>query len=566
MNESLDDGGEFSLLVHPRREPFEYGLLSIPKLIFTDGTVTLSLLKEKLLRRPVPAPHRVDAAALADALQISSSNADVALDTLLSVLPCDPQDSAVDVVDLVLFLYIQSYKKLLPKTHKDSPAVADVWPSTSAFDGYLSALTPLQLKRNNSRRYMPSSADEEAHQLSYLYKHMANIVALLADSFEGKGDDSLVLSLDSFQRLGLIIQFTENGREGIPIGQAAPFFVNSDADMPAVHISAGKVLEWLLLTINNTLEYIAAADKSPARESGQGSIYDVEVNMLDASSNSTKLQSNCTLNGSSEISNTINFRSQIIVEGIYKASVVKQASDIIENPVKVLNCHDSVIYILAPACYATVYGCSDATIVVGAVAKAIRVEHCERVQVITAAKRICIANCRECIFYLGVNQKPLILGDNHKLQVAPYNTFYAQLEDHMSKVRLDATINRWNEPRVLGMVDPHDSLSHPAGISDVPSESATCLDPDQFTNFLIPKWIGDESVPGTKSNPFCLPETYMIAQIKTHSVLSEIQEALKKVQLDANKKRDIACALHIHFKDWLYASGNIRQLYCLHGD
>jgi hypothetical protein len=45
------------------------------------------------------------------------------------------------------------------------------------------------------------------------------------------------------------------------------------------------------------------------------------------------------------------------------------------------------------------------------------VEHCERVHIIAAAKRICIANCRECIFYLGVNHQPLIVGDNHKLHV-----------------------------------------------------------------------------------------------------------------------------------------------------
>ena len=51
--------------------------------------------------------------------------------------------------------------------------------------------------------------------------------------------------------------------------------------------------------------------------------------------------------------------------------------------------------------------------------QALRVEHCERVHVIAAAKRVCIANCRECVFFLGVNQRPLIVGDNHKLQVKP---------------------------------------------------------------------------------------------------------------------------------------------------
>lgn len=37
--------------------------------------------------------------------------------------------------------------------------------------------------------------------------------------------------------------------------------------------------------------------------------------------------------------------------------------------VQVLNCHDCVIYVLAPLKYATIYGCSDATIVLGAVGK-----------------------------------------------------------------------------------------------------------------------------------------------------------------------------------------------------
>lgn len=42
---------------------------------------------------------------------------------------------------------------------------------------------------------MPSQADEEAHQLSYLQKHMANILTLLAESIEGEGDESLVVTL-----------------------------------------------------------------------------------------------------------------------------------------------------------------------------------------------------------------------------------------------------------------------------------------------------------------------------------------------------------------------------------
>jgi TBCC domain-containing protein 1 len=70
-------------------------------------------------------------------------------------------------------------------------------------------------------------------------------------------------------------------------------------------------------------------------------------------------------------------------------------------------------------------------------------------------------------------------------QVAPFNTYYAQLGQHLTQSGINPNENKWDQPFVLGMVDPHDALSHPAGVSDAQSESATCLDPDLFTNFLV---------------------------------------------------------------------------------
>jgi TBCC domain-containing protein 1 len=139
-------------LLRPRREAFKHGLKEklIPKLIFPEGMLaqTLAQLKEKLAAS-VP-DGRVRAAALAEAQQIPQEQAALALGTLAAVLPAeDPvlgdgaiDGAAADIRDVLLFLYIQSYKRLVQRSaHKDSPAVADVWPSTSAFDGYLSALS-----------------------------------------------------------------------------------------------------------------------------------------------------------------------------------------------------------------------------------------------------------------------------------------------------------------------------------------------------------------------------------------------------------------------------------------
>ncbi|TYI32698.1 hypothetical protein ES332_A04G081200v1 [Gossypium tomentosum] len=512
-----------TILLHPRREPFEHGLLPIQKLIFTDPVQALTQLKEKLSSSLA---LRVGSAALADALQISSDHARLILDTLSSVLhsesdplvtarPEDVDSIGADLRDLVLFLYIQSYKRLLPRSHKDSAAVADVWPSTSAFDGYLSALSPLQLVRSNTRRFMPSLADEEAHQLSYLQKHLANILSLLSEPVEGEGEESMILTMKGFEHLGFLIHFGDKGSEGVPLSQAAPFFANSDPDMPAVPVLASQVHDWLLEIIAASLEHVS--EKNSAKESGSPSSSDQDIAMSDASPGSAKASQSAS--------------SSFFIEGVSKSSYVKQASDLKNSSVK-----------------------------------AVRVEHCERVHVILASKRVCIVNCRECIFFLGVNQRPLIVGDNHKLQVAPYNTFYSQLEEHMTEVGIDATINRWHEPLALGVIDPHDSLSHPAGVADAQTESAACLDPDQFTNFLIPNWFEGEPIKSTGNNPFPLPDLYFTSQQRNKKNLGEIQQILREAPLEENRKRELSCALHIYFKDWLYASGNIRQLYCLLGD
>lgn len=141
-------------LIHPRRVPFEHGLLPIQKLVFADAIQTLAPIKQKLAAAATN--NRVGSAVISDALLISGDHARLVLETLGSVLhsesdplvlakPEEVDSVGADLRDLVLFLYIQSYKKLLPRTHKDSAAVADVWPSTSAFDGYLSALSPIQV-------------------------------------------------------------------------------------------------------------------------------------------------------------------------------------------------------------------------------------------------------------------------------------------------------------------------------------------------------------------------------------------------------------------------------------
>ncbi|KAI7997381.1 TBCC domain-containing protein 1 [Camellia lanceoleosa] len=270
-----------------------------------------------------------------------------------------------------------------------------------------------------------------------------------------------VLTMEKFEHLEFLIYFGGKGSERIPLSQAAPFVSNSDPDMPAAPVSATLVHDWLLQKISSALEHIS--ERVSAKENGSSSASDQDVAMADACVSSIKALTSA--------------RDPSFIEGISKSSYVKQASDLKGSSVKVINCHESVIYILAPLRYATIYGCSDTTIVLGAVGNvvmknalnvySVRVEHCEQVHVIVEAKRICIAKCRECVF--------LLLVTTISCRWLPYNTFYSQLETHMDQVGIEATINRWDDP-------------------------------------VIPNWFEGESSGSTKADPFLLPNVYMSSQ------------------------------------------------------
>jgi hypothetical protein len=38
------------------------------------------------------------------------------------------------------------------------------------------------------------------------------------------------------------------------------------------------------------------------------------------------------------------------------------------------------------------------------------------------------------------------------------------------------------------------------------------------------------------------------------SALEDIQKMIRELQLDENRKRELATALHVQFKDWLYGN------------
>lgn len=599
--------------LHVRRKCFEFGLLPLPSLAHSDVVTGLRNLRVKLLQQAPPistwslsinsnasytapasgARKRVATAGIAAALEISESHAHLVLDTLASVLnetggivdvlattPVTEIDSVgADVDDLIIFLYVQTYRRVPSRPHRGAADVADVWPSTSAIDGFLPALSPMQVRSSTvSRRLMPGHAEEEVNQLAYMRKHLPNLLNLLAETTEEESSNK-VITAEQFEHLGLLLKAKNASFENMHLCQAAPFFANSDPDMPAAPVPVAQVLEWVRQHICAASENLRGTQKlskedpvvkdtalveSPSSEATDVAMADATANPVSPPTPSST-QTILVPNGVLHLSKDWRPDGMTFVDGVMKASVLKRENDIKGESVKVSHCHDSVVYILAPLKYVNVFGCSDSIVVLGAVGKAVRVEHCERIQLIVPTARITIANCRECVFYLGVNQRPLFTGDNHHLQVAPYNTFYPKLEAHLAQVGVDATVNRWDRILTLGMVDPHDAFLHPAGAADVQAEGATQLPPERFVTFSVPRWSETDSEQQllTRANPFLLPKPYLLAQQHRCKAAENLKQSLKNTPLEEGKKRELISAIHGHFREWLFASGNIRQIYDL---
>lgn len=125
--------------------------------------------------------------------------------------------------------------------------------------------------------------------------------------------------MERFEHLGFLIQFGEKGSEGVTLSQAAPFFANSDPDMPAVPVPAAQVHDWVLQNIASALEHIS--ERVSAKENGPPNATDQDVAMADACASSMKSPKSA--------------RGPSFIEGISKSSYVKQAPDLKGSSLKV---------------------------------------------------------------------------------------------------------------------------------------------------------------------------------------------------------------------------------------
>jgi TBCC domain-containing protein 1 len=116
--------------------------------------------------------------------------------------------------------------------------------------------------------------------------------------------------MDTFEHLGFLVQFSE----GTSLSQAANFFANSP-DMPAAPVPAVQVFDWISQNMTSSLE------------SNHQTVSDLDVTMTEANTSHPW--------NSTPSANPAYYRNITFVEGFSKTSIVKHASDVKGNSIKV---------------------------------------------------------------------------------------------------------------------------------------------------------------------------------------------------------------------------------------
>jgi len=221
------------------------------------------------------------------------------------------------------------------------------------------------------------------------------------------------------------------------------------------------------------------------------------------------------------------------------------------SDVHIIDCHQSWIYLLAPVRSVLVLGCTGCTVVLGAVSRAVTVDHCERLRMHATCNALRVANCIEVRVYACANTRPVITGENHRLQLAPFAAAYARLEEDMqvARVRPQLSANRWADPV---------QFSNP-GAAPAPG-TLSLLPPERFLPFTVPfEFKGDVS-DGERRGPCQIPHAYLQALTTARSRLEDFQAELSRVAAAPAVKEEVQAAVHRRFKEWLVKTGNMRQV------
>lgn len=262
-------------------------------------------------------------------------------------------------------------------------------------------------------------------------------------------------------------------------------------------------------------------------------------------------------------------RRPVVVAMASKKTVVLAAPECDLAPVRLICLSQCTVYVLAPVRSLSLFGCTAVNLVCGAIETGLIIEHCSHLTITAAARAVRVVNCHSLSLFLASATAPVVSGEVHGITLAPFNTTYPRLEEHLRAAGLNPRAgNLWDRPVVATSTDAvavplalSASLA-PMSIDDAQAVAAkdeaskvTLLDPMLFTSVSVPF-----NMPGdTVANPFELPLAFSRALDARARATKDLREGLRATAAgDPDREREMQQWVQARFREWMASSGNTR--------
>ncbi|KAF8056726.1 tbccd1 [Scenedesmus sp. PABB004] len=322
--------------------------------------------------------------------------------------------------------------------------------------------------------------------------------------------------------------------------------------------------------------------------------------------------------------------SEQLIAGVHRGTVVRGPSDVppgAAGELVIRDCSEAHIYVLAPLRLARITNCTDCTVCLGAVGALLRLDGCERLQLTAAAGQVLAVSCHSCVLHLGTPRPPALLGDCRFNRLAPFNTRYEALPQHLAAAGIAHGPSLWDQPLLLsgggggggggssgtsggapggsgggaaaqrqqrpGAASPSSPHTHGSSGAGPGGERrgwgggakpVSLLPPEEFLPLVVPfrgtpgplaggaaHSASTHWLPGSHKAaqgplpalPFPLPEPYDAALAQQSSVVGELRGRIRGSGLDEPRRSALQGVIQAYFREWLHSSGAIRQVYDL---
>nr|CAB3266848.1 TBCC domain-containing protein 1-like [Phallusia mammillata] len=454
------------------------------------------------------------------------------------------QDMRVPTLQFVLFLFIQ-------QTNKSSlrrSLLGDEWPGASprSFEG--------------SKGDSSSNILNEQKHVQFVLSHLLQMLEILS---EINKDSDTTLHCDVVKALGFIIK-------GRILGQNNILSLYDIAVRHRVQVKSGYQKTEGCFAVRIFEAWV------------RSSLSDNPYGVMSCSINGSSLKWSKSVSDSRK-------RARVLTNAYYAPNnsklifftqcsnqTIARQSDILDGSyVKLHRCHDTHFYLLSPLRCVTIEKCTGSTFVLGPVAVAVRIVGCTNITLIAPCRFIVVSASSEVVLYVTTPTQPIISSDNNTLSsqpitLAPYNTFYPELESHLASIGLTVSpqTDQWNNPVCVGN-SGNISLSQSRlsnsfkGAGDMTDMQALfkIMKPSDFYLFTIPFKPNTSSIDcSTSEIPGGLPAEYAQAVKGKQRATERWKRAVKESSMTKDERKQFQSLVEEQFKKWVVESGNQRQL------